>query len=156
MLFFVFLNQIHRDLSGEAAQLMLEYNKIHLGIDTEWMHTYVPECWAALVPLKAEYYKGKSVRLSFASIFEYNFVLYLALAHYHAALSIDVSDSTLNTKDKLKRCSTIGLIDSSEEPCPDALKKVHIKESMACHEEAQRLQRMCRDLKVEFSADQNG
>lgn len=47
-----------RDLSGECAQLMLEYNKIHTSIDTEWMHTYIPECWAAFVPLKAEYYKG--------------------------------------------------------------------------------------------------
>lgn len=37
---------------------MLEYRKIHTSIDTEWMHTYIPECWAAFVPLKAEYYKG--------------------------------------------------------------------------------------------------
>lgn len=37
---------------------MLEYNRIHTSIDTEWMHTYIPECWAAFVPLKAEYYKG--------------------------------------------------------------------------------------------------
>lgn len=50
--------QIHRDLSGEAAQLMSEYNRIHTSTDTEWMHTYIPECWAALIPLKAEYYKG--------------------------------------------------------------------------------------------------
>lgn len=57
--FCCFVFQIHRDLSGEAAQLMLEYNKIHTSIDTEWMHTYIPECWAAFVPLKAEYYKGK-------------------------------------------------------------------------------------------------
>lgn len=39
---------------------MMEYTKIHTSIDTEWMHTYIPECWAALVPLKAEFYKGKS------------------------------------------------------------------------------------------------
>lgn len=32
--------------------------------------------------------------------------------------------------------------------CPNVLRMAHIKESLACHEEAQRLQRMCRDLKV--------
>lgn len=42
---------------------MMEYTKIHMSIDTEWMHTYIPECWAALVPLKAEFYKGKSIRI---------------------------------------------------------------------------------------------
>lgn len=43
---------------------MMEYTKIHTSIDTEWMHTYIPECWAALVPLKAEFYKGKSFSMS--------------------------------------------------------------------------------------------
>lgn len=50
--------QVHRDLSGEAAQLMEEYSNIQLSIDTDWMHTYIPECWSAFVPLKMEYYKG--------------------------------------------------------------------------------------------------
>lgn len=60
LIVFVFnCKQIHRDLSGEAAQLMVEYTKLHAGIDTEWMHTYIPECWTAFVPLKAEYYKGE-------------------------------------------------------------------------------------------------
>lgn len=50
--------QIHRDLSGEAAQLMLEYSKIHHTINTEDLLKFIPECWAAFVSLKAEYYKG--------------------------------------------------------------------------------------------------
>ena len=49
---------MHRDLSGEAAQLTMEYNDIHLSIQTDDIHTYIPEFWASLVPLKSEYYKG--------------------------------------------------------------------------------------------------
>lgn len=51
-------NQIHRDLSGESAQLNLEYKNINLCIQTDEVYTYVPECWSGFVTLKAEYYKG--------------------------------------------------------------------------------------------------
>lgn len=54
-------SHLHRDLSGEAAQLSVEYNEIHLHIQSSETHTYLPECWAGLVPLKAEYYKGMTV-----------------------------------------------------------------------------------------------
>lgn len=81
--------------------------------------------------------------------------MFLALAHYHAAISININQSISTedlTKDDFKNFNnnTIELSDLSNDvnvsPC--ALKKAHIKESHACHEEAQRLQRMCRDLKV--------
>lgn len=131
-------NHIHRDLSGEAAQLMLEYNKIHTSIDTEWMHTYIPECWAAFVPLKAEYYK--------------------ALAHYHAAISIDINSTKSSENNKrdefqLNNNNSIALSDltSDTDVDPCALKKAHIKESIICYEEALRLQRMSRDLKNKVS-----
>lgn len=54
-----FFLQIHRDLSGEAAQLMADYSRIAVGIDKEWLLACIPECWAAFVTLKVEYYKGK-------------------------------------------------------------------------------------------------
>ncbi|XP_031627706.1 rhophilin-2-A [Contarinia nasturtii] len=130
-------NHIHRDLSGEAAQLMLEYNKINMSIDTD-AHTYIPECWAAFVPLKAEYYK--------------------ALAHYHAAISIDINNTKTQENSKrdefrLSNNNSFALSDLTNDtdvnPC--ALKKGHIKESITCYEEALRLQRMSRDLKNKVS-----
>lgn len=51
--------QLFRDLAGEAAQLSLEYNEMHKNIQVNDTHTYLPECWAGLVPLKAELYKGE-------------------------------------------------------------------------------------------------
>ena len=51
--------QLFKDLAGEAAQLTQEYNEMHKNIQMNDTHTYLPECWAGLVPLKAEYYKGK-------------------------------------------------------------------------------------------------
>lgn len=77
-----------------------------------------------------------------------------ALAHYHAAISINVNDADSTedlTKEKFNNAKhMIELCDlaNDENVSPCALKKAHIRESHACHEEAQRLQRMCRDLKV--------
>ena len=51
--------QLFKDLAGEAAQLTREYNEMHKNIQSNDTHTYLPECWAGLVPLKAEFYKGK-------------------------------------------------------------------------------------------------
>lgn len=136
---FHFVVQMHRDLSGEAAQLTMEYTEIHNCIQTDDIHTFIPECWAGFVPLKSEYYK--------------------AVAHYHAAKSIssirsDESDAS-NSTDK-KRIDTVQqqnnfVFDETSldsDVCPTALKMAHVKESLSCHDEAQRLQRMCRDLKV--------
>lgn len=63
--------QLFKDLAGEAAQLNKEYNSMHKNSQVNETHTYLPECWAGLVPLKAEYYKG---RLFFFVIFiiQYN------------------------------------------------------------------------------------
>uniref|UniRef100_A0A182SUC6 Rhophilin n=1 Tax=Anopheles maculatus TaxID=74869 RepID=A0A182SUC6_9DIPT len=54
--------QNHRDLSGEATQLALEYREIHQIIHSNDAHTYLPECWAGLVPLKSEYYKAQRLQ----------------------------------------------------------------------------------------------
>lgn len=77
-----------------------------------------------------------------------------ALAHYHAAISINLNDADSTedlTKEKFNNAKhMIELCDlaNDENVSPCALKKAHIRESHACHEEAQRLQRMCRELKV--------
>lgn len=123
---------IHRDLSGEAAQLTLEYQEIHQCIQTDDIHTYIPECWSGFVPLKSEYYK--------------------ALSHYHASKSIKAKDAVDGEVVEHKENSFV--FDESSlngDVCPNVLRMAHIKESLACHEEAQRLQRMCRDLKNKIS-----
>uniref|UniRef100_A0A7M4Y2U7 Rhophilin n=1 Tax=Anopheles funestus TaxID=62324 RepID=A0A7M4Y2U7_ANOFN len=138
--------QNHRDLSGEATQLALEYREIHQIIHSNDAHTYLPECWAGLVPLKSEYYK--------------------ALAHYHAAktktgTSNGNEDSALiSSTGSSNRCKqrygrglepkdTFIFDETSFESDldPTALRRAHLRESLASHEEAQRLQRMCRELK---------
>lgn len=78
------------------------------------------------------------------------------MAHYHAAISININDVTkskeTNKRDEFQHNNnnTIGIdyFTNDVDVSPCALKKSHIKESIACHEEAQRLQRMCRELKV--------
>lgn len=81
------------------------------------------------------------------------------MAHYHAAISInlDDADSTEDlTKEKFNNAKhMIELCDlaNDENVSPCALKKAHIRESHACHEEAQRLQRMCRDLRVKVNLE---
>lgn len=179
---------MHRDLSGEATQLTVEYNGIHNSIQSNDTHTYLPECWAGLVPLKAEFYK--------------------AMAHYHAAKSISIpkpvqvvpekqpllkkplnktisltssttstsslnsstssmsmsnASSTIKRSSKLSKTTALDkesfLMDDSVSSNyqeseddhvtgdPITLKRAHLKESLGSHEEAQRLQRMCRELK---------
>lgn len=80
-----------------------------------------------------------------------------ALAHYHAAISIDINsieshEHTNNKRDEfqLNNNNSFALSDLTSDinvsPC--ALKKAHIKESLVYFEESMRLQRMSRDLKV--------
>ncbi|XP_037818920.1 rhophilin-2 [Lucilia sericata] len=141
-------SHLFKDLAGEAAQLTQEYNEMHKNIQLNDTHTYLPECWAGLVPLKAEYYK--------------------ALAHHYEARSIDAKDdkASLSTK-KSQATSNESFIgnareamrcaaDDSDEECTSlaALKRAHLKEAMASHEETQRLQRMCRYLKNKMSLTQ--
>ncbi|XP_062539819.1 rhophilin-2 isoform X2 [Armigeres subalbatus] len=143
-------SSLQRNLSGEATQLTMEYREIHRIIQSNEAHTFLPESWAGLVPLKSEHYK--------------------ALAHYHTAKSIDPALHTFKTstpskssKQKAALGSTANLVsqnlsqsldtfifdESSLEGDlnPAMLKKAHLRESLSSHEEAQRLQRMCRELK---------
>ncbi|XP_059618504.1 rhophilin-1 [Phlebotomus argentipes] len=133
------VEHLHRDLSGESAQLTMEYNDMHMSIQSSETHTYLPECWAGLVPLKAEYYK--------------------ALSHYHAAKSIStkpfkksasISPSSSASSKKSVKASDSFIFDESSIDAdinPVARKRAHLNEALASHDEAQRLQRMCRELK---------
>ncbi|XP_075158722.1 GTP-Rho-binding protein rhophilin isoform X1 [Haematobia irritans] len=147
-------SHLFKDLAGEAAQLTQEYNDMHKNIQMNDTHTYLPECWAGLVPLKAEYYK--------------------AVSHHYEARSIDANadKASLSTK-KSQATSNESFIgnareamriaaaaaaatDDNDEECTSlaALKRAHLNEAMASHEETQRLQRMCRYLKNKTSLTQ--
>lgn len=126
---------VYTDLAGEASQLMNEYNRIHQNIQHNYTHTYLPDCWIGLVPLKGELYK--------------------ALAHYYSAKSINLNESKEKQEDKQESFifnSHTQLDQNDEEVKPIYLKKVHLREAQSSHEETQRLQRMCRDLRVSFEA----
>lgn len=144
-------SHLFKDLAGEAAQLTYEYNEMHKNIQMNDTHTYLPECWAGLVPLKAEFYK--------------------ALAHHYEARSIDINadKASLSTK-KSQTASNESFIGNAREAMRaaaaanddndedsislPALKRAHLKEALASHEESQRLQRMCRYLKNKIALAQ--
>ncbi|KAH8421484.1 hypothetical protein KR009_009695, partial [Drosophila setifemur] len=141
--------QLFRDLAGEAAQLSLEYNEMHKNIQVNDTHTYLPECWAGLVPLKAELYK--------------------AFGHYYKARSIDLKAGLCLSSNNQKsleasahesfignlRDVTDSFSGSEEDTAPAmAIKHTHFREALASHEETQRLQRMCRFLKNKKSLAQ--
>lgn len=161
-------------MAGEAAQLSLEYNEMHKNIQVNDTHTYLPECWAGLVPLKAELYKGESRRHCVVrpSQIPIPNVSIAALAHHYESRSIDASvgdgdNISLGTKKSQTVSSNESFIgnarealraneaasaasdcDGEESVSAVAIKRTHLKEALASHEEAQRLQRMCRYLKV--------
>lgn len=134
--------QIHKDLSRESALLMTEYQEITALVRHDEIQSYIPECWTGFVPLKAEYYK--------------------ALAHYHASKSVcltEVSSSSRREDDNSvdipsgsQHNASLEDLSLDDQTTSAAIKLAHIRESLVCHEETQRLQRMCRDLRVNKSA----
>ncbi|XP_052849575.1 rhophilin-2-A isoform X2 [Drosophila gunungcola] len=116
---------------------------MHKNIQANDTHTYLPECWAGLVPVKAELYK--------------------AFAHFYKARSIDATEelkvSLPSQKDHPRVTSESFIGNSQEVECISseeaatsvANKLAHLKEALASNEEAQRLQRMCRYLKNKTS-----
>lgn len=84
-------------------------------------------------------------------LYFYYLCVSIALAHYHAAISIDLSKPITAEdlqREKFKISCFLDDSTNNNDICPRSLKKAHIKESLQCHDESQRLQRMCRDLKV--------
>ncbi|KAH8361213.1 hypothetical protein KR200_001802 [Drosophila serrata] len=138
---------LYRDLAGEASQLSYEYNDMHKNIQANDTHTYLPECWAGLVPLKAELYKA------FAHYYEARSIDTISGSEALASLSNQKNLSAAKSKESFignareAQCeSTVSTSSSSI-----AIKLTHLKEAMNSNEEAQRLQRMCRYLKNKTS-----
>ena len=128
------MEQTYLELSGEALQLSTEFNRIHINIQSNNTHTYLPECWSGLVPLKNQYY--------------------CTLAHYYFAMSINLVKESTKSAKKLERQESFihknnktQMIHEEEEVKPIWLKKIHLREALSCHEETLRLQRMCRELR---------
>uniref|UniRef100_A0A1A9UT25 Rhophilin n=1 Tax=Glossina austeni TaxID=7395 RepID=A0A1A9UT25_GLOAU len=187
-------SHLFKDLAGEAAQLTYEYNEMHKNIQMNDTHTYLPECWAGLVPLKAEFYKDekrKEFRTKCSVLDKGSKWLSVdggilctcgrtrrfvecnksALAHHYEARSIDINadKASLSTK-KSQTASNESFIGNAREAMRaaaaanddndedsislPALKRAHLKEALASHEESQRLQRMCRYLKNKIALAQ--
>lgn len=125
------------DLAQEAAQLSQCYAGVYQYIDHESVRDYVPYSWISLIQIKREYFNG--------------------MAHYHAATGVlhkEAAHMSPTTKDILQflhsETSTTQL--NIRIPKDDAerrlLGKSHLREALVLHEECQRLQRMCRELKT--------
>ena len=75
-----------------------------------------------------------------------------ALSHHYAAKSIEISNKNISPK-PIRNCQSVDSFILNEfapddNRCASTVKRAHLKESLASQEEAQRLQRMCRFLKV--------
>ncbi|KAG5305842.1 RHPN2 protein, partial [Pseudoatta argentina] len=124
------------DLAQEAAQVAAIYNDVHGLISREPVRDYVPETWISLILVKREHH--------------------LALAHKHIAVGLldrPIAEFRVETKLTLEHIqksdgktqldATIPRDDSERK----LLGKAHLREALVLHDESQRLQRMCRELK---------
>ncbi|XP_014297583.1 uncharacterized protein LOC103573796 isoform X3 [Microplitis demolitor] len=124
------------DLAQEAAQVAAVYNDVHGLISREPVRDYVPESWVSLVLVKREHH--------------------LALAHKHCAaglLAKPIAEFRTETKLTLEHIQESDGKTQMDNVIPKddherrALGRAHLRESLVLHEESQRLQRMCRELK---------
>lgn len=124
------------DLAQEAAQVAGVYSDLHILISREPVRDYVPESWISLVSVKREHY--------------------LALSHRHCAAGLldhpynTIRSETKSTLERIQERDSKTQMDCIV-PKTDGerqlLGRAHIREALVLHEESQRLQRMCRELK---------
>ncbi|XP_023289396.1 rhophilin-2 [Orussus abietinus] len=124
------------DLAQEAAQVAAVYNDVHGLISREPVRDYVPESWISLVLVKREHHlalahKHCAAGILERSISEYRTETKLTLEHIQESDGKTQMDVTV-PKDDIERKS---------------LGRAHLREALVLHEESQRLQRMCRELK---------
>ncbi|XP_031355571.1 rhophilin-2 isoform X2 [Photinus pyralis] len=128
------------DLAQEAAQLSQCYANVHQLITHETVRDYVPYSWVSLVQVKREYFNG--------------------MAHYHAASGIlheAASQMSAATKDILRflhvesTSTQLNIRLPKDDVERRLLGKAHLREALVLHEECQRLQRMCRELKSKLA-----
>ncbi|XP_033210685.1 rhophilin-2 isoform X5 [Belonocnema kinseyi] len=124
------------DLAQEAAQVSTVYSDVHGLITREPVRDYVPESWVSLILVKREHH--------------------LALAHKHCAaalLDIPLSEFRPEAKLILERIqesdgkTQIDVTVPKDDNERKSLGRAHLREALVLHEESQRLQRMCRELK---------
>ncbi|XP_076177375.1 GTP-Rho-binding protein rhophilin [Ptiloglossa arizonensis] len=126
------------DLAQEASQVVAAvYNDVHGLISREPVRDYVPETWISLILVKREHH--------------------LALAHKHLALGLfdrPIAEWRAETRLALEHAqksdgkTQLDVILPRDENERKLLGKAHLREALVLHEESQRLQRMCRDLKA--------
>ncbi|CAB0043672.1 unnamed protein product, partial [Trichogramma brassicae] len=128
--------EVSLDLAQEAAQVSAVYADVHAMISREPVRDYVPESWIALALVKREHY--------------------LALAHRHCAAALldhPVSEFRAETRAALERIQANDSKTQIDYTVPrtendrQLLGRSHVREALVLHEESQRLQRMCRELK---------
>lgn len=110
---------------------------MHHLINHESVHDYVPYSWISLVQVKKEYYTG--------------------MAHYHVAAGVlheKASQMSPATKDTLQflhaeiASTQLDIRLPKDEVERRLLGRAHLREALVLHEECQRLQRMCRELRT--------
>lgn len=124
------------DLAQEAAQVAAVYNDVHALISREPVRDYVPESWISLILVKREHH--------------------MALAHKHCAAGLlerSVDEFRMESKLTLQHIqesdgkTQIDFTVPKDDNERQLLGKAHLREALVLHEESQRLQRMCRELK---------
>ncbi|KYM94461.1 Rhophilin-2 [Cyphomyrmex costatus] len=124
------------DLAQEAAQVAAIYNDVHGLISREPVRDYVPETWISLILVKREHHlalahKHIAVGLLDRPIAEFRVETRLTLEHIQKSDGKTQLDATIPRDDNERKL----------------LGKAHLREALVLHDESQRLQRMCRELK---------
>jgi len=124
------------DLAQEAAQLSDCYSQVYDLVTQAEVRDYVPYSWVALIQVKREYFMG--------------------MAHFHVAsgvLNPDAEQMSAATKEVLQFLHADGCPTQLDIRMPKdelerrLLGRAHLREALVLQEEAQRLHRMCRELK---------
>ncbi|XP_058805812.1 rhophilin-2 isoform X2 [Phymastichus coffea] len=124
------------DLAQEAAQVAGVYGDLHTLIAREPVRDYVPESWISLVSVKREHYLALSHRHCAAGLLDHP---YGSFRQQTKATLQRIQDS-----DSKKQMDCIVPKTDGER---QLLGRAHVREALVLHEESQRLQRMCRELK---------
>ncbi|KAF7988466.1 hypothetical protein HCN44_001039 [Aphidius gifuensis] len=124
------------DLAQEASQVAAVYHDVHALISREPVRDYVPESWVSLILVKKEHHLALSHKHCAAGLLdrpinEFRVETKLTLEHIQQSDGKTQIDYTV-PKDDIERQS---------------LGRAHLREALVLHEESQRLQRMCRELK---------
>ncbi|XP_041978295.1 rhophilin-2 isoform X2 [Aricia agestis] len=122
------------DLAQESAQLAATYRQLYDKMQTEAVFNYVPYSWVSLVHVKTEFYKALAHQ-------------YCATGLMHAAGARAAARLADLYGPDQQDDSMLSALKYEDEADQVALGRAHLSEALALYEEAQRLQRMCRELR---------